>query len=400
MDVGSLYTNIPIGDGLEACRIALDTYRSATNIKPKNETLIKLLEIVLKKNNFQFNGVNYLQVGGTAMGTKVAPSFAITYMGAFEEKFVYTYRLQPLIYVRYIDDIFMIWQHGKAELEQFFNHMNNCSPHIKFTTETSEEAIAFLDTLVRLENNCVTTDLYSKPTDSHNYLYYNSAHPQCCKDSIPYSQFLRIRRICSSKAAFDEHVVSIAQHFLRRKYPLELIQEAALLARNLTRDELLAPRANTDGDGEKEKVFLITTYHPDDQSVPAMARDNWPILGRNQTTDILHNKKLTCGYRRPKNLRDILCKARVKHLPGDEIADPQYVPPPPPVVTAIPTVYTGTNPLARTRQTSIREFASRCTPSFETPTEARTKIPVPTNPHSGKNRGYSFCPKTGCRYCL
>ena len=69
-------------------------------------SLIKLLSLVLKRNNFQFNGINYLQVGGTAIGIKVAPSFAITYMGEFEEKHVYTYRLKLLIYLRYISKIY------------------------------------------------------------------------------------------------------------------------------------------------------------------------------------------------------------------------------------------------------------------------------------------------------
>ena len=52
MDVGSLYTNIPIDDGLEACRIALNTYRSATNIKTKTEILVKLLENCLEEKQF------------------------------------------------------------------------------------------------------------------------------------------------------------------------------------------------------------------------------------------------------------------------------------------------------------------------------------------------------------
>ena len=42
-------------------------------------------------NNFDFAGKHYLQVGGTAMGTKVAPSFANTFMGWFEHHHVYTY---------------------------------------------------------------------------------------------------------------------------------------------------------------------------------------------------------------------------------------------------------------------------------------------------------------------
>ena len=121
------------------------------------------------------------------MGTKVALSYAVNFMGAFERKHIYTYHLQPLLYLRYIDDIFIIWQHGETELKTFIEHMNTCSEHIKFTTEMSTEKIAFLDTLVHLEGRSIKTDLYTKPTDSHNYLYYDSAHPQRCKDSIPYS---------------------------------------------------------------------------------------------------------------------------------------------------------------------------------------------------------------------
>ena len=171
MDVSSLYTNIPNDEGLQAAMQTLMEHRPAPNIKPTNLSLIKMLEMVLKMNNFQFNGVNFLQVGGTAMGTKVAPSYAVNYMGSFENKHVYTYSKQPLLYLRYIDDIFIIWQHGVTELDSFIEHMNSCSEHIKFTVEKSTEQIAFLDTLVKLDRGQILTDLYSKPTDSHNYLY-------------------------------------------------------------------------------------------------------------------------------------------------------------------------------------------------------------------------------------
>ena len=109
MDVTSLYTNIPNDDGLRAALLALEKHRPGP-VKPTNLTLIKLLDMVLKKNKFQFNGNHYLQVGGTAIGTKAAPGFAIVYMGMFEDNFVYNYHLQPNLYLRYIDDIFMLWQ--------------------------------------------------------------------------------------------------------------------------------------------------------------------------------------------------------------------------------------------------------------------------------------------------
>ena len=105
-----------------------------------------------------------------------------------------TYHLQPLVYGSYIDDIFMLWQHGIDELEVFHQYLNSRVPTISFTMEHSSEQVSFLDVMVKNINNKLETDLYTKPTDSHDYLLYSSAHPQRCKDSIPYSLFLRIRR--------------------------------------------------------------------------------------------------------------------------------------------------------------------------------------------------------------
>ena len=403
MDVSSLYTNIPNIEGLTAARIALDTARPQANIKPTNASLIKLLELVLTKNNFQFNGVNFLQVGGTAMGTKVAPSFAVTYMGSFEREHVYTYRLKPIIYLRYIDDIFIIWPHGPDELEQFTAHMNSCSTHIKFTTEKSSSEIPFLDTLVRLDNGHLTTDLYTKPTDSHNYLYYNSSHPQRCKDSIPYSQFLRIRRICSDNKDFDKHVLILSGHFLRRKYPLKIIKDAALLARGLSREHLLSQTPKDQTSADKDKVFLVTTYHPGDRCVPDIARHNWSILGRNQATETLFHKQLTCGYRRPKNLRDLLCKAKVGKQTGDELADPTYVPTATMAQEATPIE----PPRIARKQTSIKDFLQK--PPIETSNSTNTaslpnlptRIPGPVGKTGRKHmRGFPFCGATRtCKYC-
>ena len=58
--------------------------------------------------NFNFNGDHYLQVGGTAMGTAVAPNYVILFMDRFENKGLNNWPLKPHIWLRFIDDIFMI----------------------------------------------------------------------------------------------------------------------------------------------------------------------------------------------------------------------------------------------------------------------------------------------------
>ncbi len=75
---------------------------------PSNASIVGLLNIVLNCNNFQFNDENFLQIGGTAMGTKVAPSLANVFMADFEEKCIYTYEKQPIFYRRFLDDLVLI----------------------------------------------------------------------------------------------------------------------------------------------------------------------------------------------------------------------------------------------------------------------------------------------------
>ena len=71
LDVSSLYTNIPHNQGIDACRHFLDT---RPNKHIPTETICDLLRLILPMNNFTFNQQHYLQIHGTAMGTKMAPS--------------------------------------------------------------------------------------------------------------------------------------------------------------------------------------------------------------------------------------------------------------------------------------------------------------------------------------
>ena len=279
LDVTSLYTNIPNKEGLKAAAKTLGKYRPGAK-HPQNQSLIQLLDLVLTRNNFEFNGQHYLQISGTAMGTKTAPSHANNFMGHFEEAHVYTYCLQPLIWLRFIDDIFMIWTHGKTELINFVANLNSCHETIKFTAEISKTTVNFLDTTVSLSpNGTLEVDLYSKPTDSHNYLLYTSAHTLNCKISLPYSQFLRIRRICSSIDNYDKHSKTLTYHFLRRGYPEDLIENAYILARRKDRDSLLEPKTKPKPEPNKD-LFLITTYQPGWGGPRDIVKKNWDFLTR------------------------------------------------------------------------------------------------------------------------
>lgn len=311
LDVTSLYTNIPHREAEVAAYKLLKKHRKKGE-KPGNASLIRLLHLVLTCNNFQFNGTNYLQVGGTAMGTRVAPSLANAFMDDFEHKYVYTYPTQPILWKRYIDDVFCIWTGTEDELKEFIQHLNGCHNSIKFTADFSQNSVNFLDTTVFIQDNNIHTDVYTKETDTHSYLRYESAHTPSCKKGIPYGQFLRIRRICQTTELYNHRSETMIEHFVKQGYPLNIILEARDKAGLIPRTNLLDKPTKPKED-DKEILVMVTTFQPGFSGLKDTIQSNWDLLKKSIATKELSEKRVIFGYRRPKNLRDMLVRAKLNH---------------------------------------------------------------------------------------
>ena len=264
------------------------------------------------------------------MGTKLAPSFANIFMGDFEEKFVYFYKLKPIIWKWFIDDIFFIWTYGDKELNDFITHLNNCHDTIKFILEKSTEYANFLDITISTDpSGHLQTNLYCKPTDSHNYLMYSSEHPRHVLKGIPFLQFLRVRRICSTDSDFFQNCFMLSSHFIRRGYPKNLVLTALERASNLDRNDILNKdflrKSIADGQltpnntsqhndtvGQKDvtkRFFCITTHNPLNPPIRDIVSKNCQILGKSSGTRHLVDYTVTFGLRLNKNLSDSLVRA-------------------------------------------------------------------------------------------
>ena len=67
----------------------------------------------------------------------------------------------------------------------------------------------------------LSTDLYCQPTDSHQYLHYDSCHAEHIKRSIIFSQALRLKRVCSQKSDLDsQSLVNISAGFFSDLFPI------------------------------------------------------------------------------------------------------------------------------------------------------------------------------------
>ena len=86
------------------------------NKSVSTDTLVQLAELVLTSNIFEHNGEIFQQIQGTAMGTKMAPSYAILFMADFENKATQAFDSDLHVWYRYIDDTFFIWKSGEEKL--------------------------------------------------------------------------------------------------------------------------------------------------------------------------------------------------------------------------------------------------------------------------------------------
>ena len=81
-----------------------------------------------------------------------------------------------------IDEIFLIYTGGEAKLTEFVTKLNTQRDSIKFEYEKSIKSIAFLDILIYIDlERQLQTTLYTKPTDTNNYLHIKSAYSKHLK---------------------------------------------------------------------------------------------------------------------------------------------------------------------------------------------------------------------------
>ena len=80
MDVTSLYTNILQEEGINIICKAYERFYK--------HYLKEFLSLILNESSFQFNGENFLQKSGIAMGAKMAVSFANIFMTEIKTKII------------------------------------------------------------------------------------------------------------------------------------------------------------------------------------------------------------------------------------------------------------------------------------------------------------------------
>ena len=222
LDVESLYTNVPIDEGIE-CIASM--FRAHPDPKRPDRTLLTLLKLILTSNVFHYENLTFSQSHGVAMGQVFGGSFANLFLSYWEEAAIASFDTQPHSWLRFQDDIFGVWPHDVTILHSFVDHLNSCHPKIRVKL-TEGPCVSFLDLTIFLSNSQLFYKPFFKDTASHMVLTPTSHHPSSAFHGLLYGEILRLSVNSSSSQDFYAALSTVTPVWRRQGFSRTAIREA------------------------------------------------------------------------------------------------------------------------------------------------------------------------------
>ena len=274
------------------------------------------MEFILKNNYFQFDDSFYHQLFGTAMGTIVAPSYACLVIGFLEQVKLFPVILPQYFTLtqcntikkflkRYMDDGFIPLP-LQIDINTFMVCLNSMHKDIIFTKEEAlnhtyygkkAKILNFLDVSVILtEDNIIETDIFYKSTNSHDYLNYNSHHPDHTKKNIPFTLAKRIICFVSNNTHMEKRLNELEDFLTKCNYPKNVITDGIFKAKL----QGPAPKKNNDN-----IIPFVTTNFANinfDQTLSKIRFFMKQLDADSELCEIFKESTVLLSQRQPKNL--------------------------------------------------------------------------------------------------
>jgi hypothetical protein len=334
-DATAMYTNIDTDTALEAFSFLFEHYNEEIPSDFPKALFLSVLEIVMKRNLFQFDDTYWLQKDGTAMGTPTACLHATISYGVHERnRILPTYKDFLLLYKRFIDDVFGIWiphDNGLDDLawSEFKNTMNEWGK-LRWIVSDRTTSVDFLDLNLTINNGRILTRTFQKSMNLYLYIPPISAHPTSCFKGLIVGNFLRFRKQ-NNDENFCILLRNFAHHLLARGHSLKAIRKIFRNAANLTDNKRLLPiRSPVDTPPAADpttplpdptianrSLYLHWEYHPS-----GIKREQLREIFKSTLADCNpFQKGMIVAMARPKNLRDILTRTTLNEPEGERASD-------------------------------------------------------------------------------
>ena len=323
LDYESMYTNIVHEEAVEAVRKTLANNSSKHVIvngarRPSIDSFCKLIELAVKCNNFKFNGENYYQCRGVAMGHKASPAICDIVIYYLEERILALAEDKIFKWLRFRDDVFAIYIGEIEKARYFLKKANEMHSTLKFKYDISHTQGVFLDTVVfkgkRFESeNILDFKPYVKPTEKFQYIHRQSSHPKSVFSGLIKGELMRFVRTATNSEDYIARADLFKQKLLLRGYGENEFQSAYSQVHHGQREEYLKGKTKT---CKKDKPLVFTTtYNPHLSGFSRALTRHWEIISKHKKLSKIFPKTPMIAYRRGQNLQDTLVRARIHPMP-------------------------------------------------------------------------------------
>ena len=178
-DASSMYTNIDTNHALVILEEFYCTSPLAHGVN--SSACLDAIHIIMRHNIFHFRDTIWVQQNGSTMGTSTALAYVQLYFIVHVLNFVQQFP-QLQFYVRYLDDIFIIWHPNHDSMQNStnwssFQESANSFGNLRWNFEKCTKPATLLDLEIHLDlNGQIHTDIYEKELNLYLYLPPHSSH--------------------------------------------------------------------------------------------------------------------------------------------------------------------------------------------------------------------------------
>lgn len=174
-----------------------------------------------------------------------------------------------------------------------------------------KSSITFLDVIIHKdEKGSLSSSLYRKPTAGNSILHASSFYPQALILSIPYSQYLRIRRNCSDTEVLKREADLLKVRLMAQSYSNTCLKKAFNRACTRTRSVLLYnPSSKT---SKKNPISIITKFSNQHNKNKCIVEKYWHVLTLDTNIGPFVPDTPSFTFRRARSLRDQLVSSEFK----------------------------------------------------------------------------------------
>lgn len=328
-DIVAMFPSISKDLGLKSCKKHLDKRKNKIF---STDCILDAIEITLDNNLTTFNGHTYRQKRGAAMGGANSCDYADVALADLDKMihegdlFVSHGIKQPLLFLRYRDDIIVIYLDndgkGLEEIIKLFNFCNKYHPDIKFTmTKPSNIGSVMLNTYLFFKNNLLHTRPHSKECDTHCYLMPNSSHPLHTVRNIPYGIAQTVFKISSDPESYTHAKLEYSEYLSKRGYSEDSINESFEKVEKLVRNDLIYKSNKPHKKSDVRNFPLVCDFNP---ALPPVGKiiNNYKYLLKldEELAKVINPEKVFVSYRGNKTFKDLLVPSKLKIIAENKVA--------------------------------------------------------------------------------